>query len=1063
MVEYYYDPFSNIPNTEYPDQLNSSNETGILELSGMQSTVTSSYSPYGNSCHQNVPCQQTYSNSSYGYPQHINSHQNYQHPNYFPDLQPLALHYQPYQPQFKASRLFTTEQIFAMEQKFKEDCFISPEEGIALADMIGLSKRQVMSWFERRRAKQRNIDSQKENGDCNPEQLDPTIGSSENFGSSYNSQHTMTQFLGSRFSYPDYQPPHYQPYQPPLPVFKSRTMFSKDQLIILEGAFKKNEKITHEKMQILMKKTDLSNAQIRTWFNNRRQRKKQENERNMKIQSLKEGSTVLPSGTNSISNRSSYGNLSHQNYSKSFHLSDSQNSYPDYQPPSHYGNFHMKEAIVKIIKIHQSAFNYNLDAQLFNRKMTPMEFANSLFDGKIEDNVFEEYGNLKLVDGLKQGRELFELLNKIKNPKTTDEMRNDVFKGMDVLSGWRHTFDSFDPMNTLDGFFEKKANMGKLETQEIRHLESNLANRIRVFQQLVDSYKQSHEESLIIGIVRQAGAVKSSFSEFEAYFQNIGYLNNDYRIVSNLIEIRPSFTKEKEEIMNRLKREFPAIESDIDTLLNVNNSQAIKEVIAIVNKLDNTLSLLNSFRISKDKRKKYQGVSKPLFQRISSLSSFMNHIQYQAPRLSATWKPLEETLRLLKDDNYYYYRNGFQTEKDCIMGYNISSDLTTSDPELIAFEEYLNNYSSAEVEFHAAWRDLSQNTKTENLVGYDTSGAPFDYLKSRVVEFIEYNFPTEALENILEMLGNKNIPGKEDISVFEETSLKAVRWLETIQKANSKELTEKLTKNIPEMKAYFECGGPGNYYTMENVRTISNISRHASSVNPNSLLFGAVEWMGWLKEAHEMIEGIKNWKSEDDPTIGAFPLAVSDLDVISDGLTAIKLAVKIQDFWTGGWEGRDDDDFEAVKDNWYPLSKAISNLVEDLDRVDINNVTENAESHLSDSVLSSIDMVRKFVRDEYDGNQWKDIQNFLDDLQSFPGFANKVNRMNEEIRKYKEWETTRHPEEKEVKKPFVDCSQVDLQCFMKFKTDNFQSNLGECGVPLNLPAAPDVPVEKFEL
>ncbi|KAF1764614.1 hypothetical protein GCK72_004563 [Caenorhabditis remanei] len=678
------------------------------------------------------------------------------------------------------------------------------------------------------------------------------------------------------------------------------------------------------------------------------------------------------------------------------------------------GNFHMKEAIVKITKIHQSAFNYNLDAQLFNKKMTPMEFANSLFDGKIEDNVFEEYGNLKLVDGLKQGRELFKLINKFKDPKITDQMRNDIINGMSVHSEWRSVFINF---GSIYEFFEKKSKVVKVETQEIRRLEINLANRIRVFQQLVDSFKQSHNDSLIIEIVKQAGDVKISYSEFQACFRNIGYLNNDYIIVSHLIDVRSFFTKETEEMMNRLKTAFSATESDIDALLNLQNSQALKEVIAIVKKLDNTLPLLNSFRISKDKRKKYQGVSKPLFQRISSLSSFMNHIEYQAPRLSATWKPLEQTLRLMEiNQNQFDLTEVFQTEKACIMGYNISFDLTTSDPELIAFEVYLKNYSLAEDEFHDAWRELSRNTETENLVVSKNPEAHFEYLKRRLEMFLA-KYSTEEMEKVLKNLGNKHIPGKEEISVFEETYLEAVRWLETIQKANSKELTEKLTKNIPEMKAYFECGGPGNYYTMDEARMLFETSRTASSVNPNSLLFGAVEWMGWLKEAHEMIEGIKNWKPEDDPTIGAFPLTVSDLDVISDGLKAI--------------------------------NKAISNIVEDLDRVDINNVTENAESHLSDSVLSSIDTVRKFVRDEYDGNLWKEIQNFLDDLQSFPGFANKVNKMNEEIRKYKDWEKTRHPEkEKEEKKPFVDCSQ---------------SNLGECGVPLNLPAAPDVPVEKFEL
>ncbi|EFP02158.1 hypothetical protein CRE_24942 [Caenorhabditis remanei] len=205
--------------------------------------------------------------------------------------------------------------------------------------------------------------------------------------------------------------------------------------------------------------------------------------------------------------------------------------------------------------------------------------------------------------------------------------------------------------------------------------------------------------------------------------------------------------------MNRLKTEFSAAESDIDALLNLQNSQAIKEVIAIVKKLDNTLSLLNSFRISKDKRKKYQGVSKPLFQRISSLSSFMNHMEYQAPRLSATWKPLEQTLGLLENyQDQFNFTEEFQIEKACIMGYNISFDLTTSDPELIAFEEYLKNYSLAEDEFHDAWRELSKNTKTENLLVYENPEAHVENIKRRLEIFLA-KYSTEEMEKVLKNLG----------------------------------------------------------------------------------------------------------------------------------------------------------------------------------------------------------------------------------------------------------------------------------------------------------------------
>ena len=109
----------------------------------------------------------------------------------------------------------------------------------------------------------------------------------------------MTQFPGAQSSYPNYQQPHYQPYQPPLPVQKKRTVFTDDQLILLEKAFQKNDKITSEEVRTLMKQTGLSNAQIRTWFNNRRQREKQENERKLKVQSLIEGSTILARGANS--------------------------------------------------------------------------------------------------------------------------------------------------------------------------------------------------------------------------------------------------------------------------------------------------------------------------------------------------------------------------------------------------------------------------------------------------------------------------------------------------------------------------------------------------------------------------------------------------------------------------------------------------------------------------------------------------------------------------------------------------------------------------------------------
>ena len=52
----------------------------------------------------------------------------------------------------RASRfLFSQQQVSMLEQRFREQSFLSREERAELAEQVGITERQVMVWFQNRR------------------------------------------------------------------------------------------------------------------------------------------------------------------------------------------------------------------------------------------------------------------------------------------------------------------------------------------------------------------------------------------------------------------------------------------------------------------------------------------------------------------------------------------------------------------------------------------------------------------------------------------------------------------------------------------------------------------------------------------------------------------------------------------------------------------------------------------------------------------------------------------------------------------------------------------------
>ena len=47
--------------------------------------------------------------------------------------------------------LFSQEQVSSLEQRFREQSFLSREERQEVAEQVGITERQVMVWFQNRR------------------------------------------------------------------------------------------------------------------------------------------------------------------------------------------------------------------------------------------------------------------------------------------------------------------------------------------------------------------------------------------------------------------------------------------------------------------------------------------------------------------------------------------------------------------------------------------------------------------------------------------------------------------------------------------------------------------------------------------------------------------------------------------------------------------------------------------------------------------------------------------------------------------------------------------------
>ena len=263
--------------------------------------------------------------------------------------------------------------------------------------------------------------------------------------------------------------------------------------------------------------------------------------------------------------------------------------------------------------------------------------------------------------------------------------------------------------------------------------------------------------------------------------------------------------------------------------------------------------------------------------------------------------------------------------------------------------------------------------------------------------------------------------------------MQQVDSLKSLSRQNPKKQTDDVIEELMKFKTFMDCFKNDSFSV---INELLDACEKIDTWKAKIFLVGISDSVIMFQDAYQMVKEIENWKPEPNSAIEKFPLNKEDLERISDGIKAKGLALKIANLWRNDWEERDELDFQPIQAAWEKFENVVSKLVEFLLREDTKNIDEKVEAHFTDENIILIDSIKQFVKTDYEGNQWKEILNFFDDLEKlkneFPDFSSKLEKMNEEISKIKEWEKAKIAEDNDEKKPFVDCSQVYFMFFNLF-------------------------------
>ncbi|CAO4373678.1 unnamed protein product [Caenorhabditis nigoni] len=688
-----------------------------------------------------------------------------------------------------------------------------------------------------------------------------------------------------------------------------------------------------------------------------------------------------------------------------------------------HGQFALDEYFQEASEIYEKANKIHLEWELATGKIGTLEVSDRILNKKIDASVLEEYVEMKISGGLKEQNAMLELFEKAKESETSEQLKDDVENGFSLMDGFSDLEKKISELNIdgFDNYFKRLEE--RLYSDSFISVIADLLDHLReTFTTIIGPFWRYKDDTLNITdtakeivweSIKLLQKINEESNKIYDFLEQQGF-NNDLQGFETFER-----TRDVTEKLNAMMDEIKNLEGIDSKLLEVEKEMKVLEILRegkVVNEIKNRFQnltkssdFLKNFRTTTISHGEYGGIQSisPLLPKIKIFSSKMRSFEFRTSTSSKKWSTFENHFQHLN------IQSGSLTEKfsnfrDCVKNFDFQMSFPMD--FLADFDKNLTQIRLMDSEiqtFVKGFEGLEE--KIDNLHKLTQSKYPNPAQVDGDLIFLlkEFLFEHSWLrDGDMLMLMFSEIKG-----IIKELNLD-----------NARKKLEGISEKFDEPKQFLECYS-NLETTASNMKELLVLPGKVWNFDPK-VLEGTVEVVGMFKEAYKMIEEIKEWKVATNPEIENFPLDGEDVKAVSDGINALETIRNVRN----GLKLLKTLDVEKleIKDSWDLLDSSLSQFFE----IFSSQKFWNSSNFLFPTNLP-IGTIETFIQDEYQENQRNDILNFLKEIQileiDFPEYPNKLEKMNETMKKMKKWVD----EKKNAVKTMVDCFEMECNASLK--------------------------------
>ncbi|UMM19939.1 hypothetical protein L5515_015342 [Caenorhabditis briggsae] len=686
--------------------------------------------------------------------------------------------------------------------------------------------------------------------------------------------------------------------------------------------------------------------------------------------------------------------------------------------------FALDEYYQEASEIYKKANKIHLENELATGKIGALDVSERILNKKIDASLLEEYLEMKISGGLKEQNEMLELFEKAKESETSEQLKDDVENGFNMMDGFSdlekkiseiNIYGVYDYFRRLKKRFNQNFYASEYQSElftRIYHTYSKILESVSSFQ---DDTLSDADKRIVWKNIELLREINITSHELQDGLEQHGF-NNDLQGFASVERTR-DVTEKLNAMMDEVKNfkkgidsKLLKVEKEMETLEALREGNVVNEIKNRFQNLTKSSDFLTNFTTVF--HGEYGGIQSlsPLLQKIKSFLSKMRSFEFRTSTSSKKWSTFENHFQHTKIQSGSLTKK-FSNFRDCVQNFDFQMSFPID--FLADFDEKLTAVRSMDLYIQNATKRLEKLAETTD----------------NLLTLIERRYPNPAqvdrdLLSLFREFLNEHaccLNFRDDYTFYGWIIEASIR-LKELNLDNAREVFDGIFEKLDEPKQFLKCYS-NLETTASDMKELLVLPGKVWNFDPK-VLESTVEVVGMFKEAYKMIEEIKEWKVATNPEIENFPLDGEDVKAVSDGTNVLETIRNVQN----GLEMMKTVDIEnlGIKDSWDLLDSSLSQFFEILSRQKIWN-----SSNVSFPTNLPIDTIKTFIEDEYQENQRNDILNFLKEIQilktDFHEYPNKLEKMNEAMEKMKRWED----EKMNPVKTMVDCFEMECNASLK--------------------------------